>query len=194
MPSSRKAGVAVIGELFTDEIFAEFGLFPNWERKSSPGNSGGKVGGGAAITACSLAKLGVHVRVLGIVGSTDGSWVIDRLASFGIDCSGLEVESDEPTGVTVSASAREDRAFLTYYGANTHLAALLRRADTARVLASCRHVHFACAPETDADSELLATLRRRRSTISIDVQSHVSWLTRPESVNILRPMRYFLSQ
>jgi sugar/nucleoside kinase (ribokinase family) len=191
MPSSRKAGVAVIGELFADEIFAEFGALPKLGEECFARKFKREVGGGAAITACSLAKLGVHVRVLGIVGSADGSWVVDRLASFGIDCSGLEVESDEPTGVTVSASTHEDRAFLTYYGANTHLAALRRREDTARTLASCRHVHFACAPETDTDSELLATLRRRHSTISIDVQSHVSWLTRPESVNILRQCDIF---
>jgi sugar/nucleoside kinase (ribokinase family) len=191
MPSSRKIGVAVIGELFTDEIFAEFGALPKLGEECFARKFRREVGGGAAITACSLAKLGVKVRVLGVVGSADGSWVVDRLASFGIDCSGLQVEPDEPTGVTVSASTHEDRAFLTYYGANTHLAALLRRADTANVLASCRHVHFACAPETDADLALLATLRRRRSSISIDVQSHVSWLTRPESMNILRQCDIF---
>jgi len=63
---------------------------------------------------------------------------------------------------------------------------MLRRLDVSEVLASCRHVHFACAPEAEFDVPLFKSLRRRKCTISIDVQSHVSWLTRPESMKILK--------
>ena len=191
MTKAAKTGVGVIGELFADEVFSEFGALPKLGEERFARKFGREVGGGAAITACGLAKLGVPVQVFGVVGWADGSWLKERLASFGVDCSGVEFEDDEPTGVSVSASTREDRAFLTYYGANSHLSALLRRADTARALASCRHVHFACAPEAAEDSPLLAMLRRGRSTISIDVQSHVSWLTQPENVKILRQCDIF---
>ena len=191
MPNRGKSEVAVIGELFVDEIFADFGAFPKLGEEVFARRFRREIGGGAAITACGLAKLGVRVRVFGSVGKVDGKFVLDRLTSFGVDCSGVEFHAKEPTGITVSASTREDRAFYTYYGANSQLAGLRGRPDIAKALAASRHVHFACAPEADLDLPLFAKLRRGKCTISIDVQSHVSWLTRPESIKILRQCDMF---
>jgi hypothetical protein len=67
---------------------------------------------------------------------------------------------------------------------------MLRRPTTAAVLAAYQYVHFACAPDVDTDDKLFSSLSRR-SKISIDVQSHASWLTRPESLNILRHCTMF---
>src|SRR3954471_2444959 len=106
MPNRAKAGVAVIGELFLDEIFAYFGAFPKRGEECFARKFRREVGGGAAITACGLAKLGVQVGVVGSIGEADGQWLLDRLQSFGIDCSGLELDSAEPTGISVSASTR----------------------------------------------------------------------------------------
>ena len=186
-----KSRVAVVGEFFIDEIFTEFSALPKLGEECFARRFRREVGGGAAITACALAKLGVQVSVLGSIGKADGQWLVDRLKSFGVDCSGLEPDSSEPTGITVSASTREDRSFLTYYGANGKLETLLKRPETARILGKARHVHFACAPDADGDEGLLSFLRKRRRRISIDVQSHVSWLTRPESLNILRQCDVF---
>jgi ribokinase len=191
MARGKKRGVAVIGEFFIDEIFSEFNALPKMGEECFARKFQREVGGGAAITACALAKLGVPVAVFGSVGQADGQWVIDRLKSFGVNCSGLQLHSTEPTGVTVSTSTREDRAFLTYYGANMNLESLLRRAETAHALERARHVHFACAPDGENDGALFTALRRRRSRISIDVQSHVSWLTRSESLKILRQCDVF---
>jgi sugar/nucleoside kinase (ribokinase family) len=107
--------------------------------------------------------------------------MIDRLRSLGVDCSGLQLH----------VSTREDRAFFTYYGANSHLEDLLSRPKTSELLGACRHVHFACAPDAESESRLLAQLRRQRARISVDVQAHVSWLTQPESVGILRQCDMF---
>jgi len=111
MPVSQKAKVAVIGEFFIDEIFSEFTAFPKFGEEAFAGKFRREVGGGAGITACGLAKLGVSVKVLGTVGKADGQWVIDRLKSYGVDCSGLGFCVQEPTGVTACVSTREDRAF-----------------------------------------------------------------------------------
>ena len=191
MPASKKAQVGVIGEFFIDEIFSEFTALPKLGEEAFAGKFRREVGGGAAITACGLAKLGVSVKVLGTVGKADGEWVIDRLRSQGVDCSGLEYCQREPTGITASVSTREDRAFFSYYGANRQLRQLLVRATTADALAGCRFVHFACAPDAEADGKLFLFLRRQRCHISIDVQSHMSWLTRPESLLLLRQCDIF---
>jgi ribokinase len=191
MLTGKKNRVAVVGEFFIDEIFTEFNALPKLGEECFARKFRREVGGGAAITACALAKLGVQVSVVGSVGKADGQWLVDRLQSLGVDCAGLELDSTEPTGITVSASTREDRSFLTYYGANGKLQWILRRAETARILGNARHVHFACAPDSEADEPLLLALRKGRRRISIDVQSHVSWLTRPDSLNILRQCDVF---
>jgi sugar/nucleoside kinase (ribokinase family) len=108
-----------------------------------------EVGGGAAITTCGLAKPGVQVSVLGVVGRPDGDWVVSWLKSFGVDRSALEYHPTEPTGITASVSTREDRAFFSFYGANRPLGSLLDRSDAVARLARFRCVHFACAPDAD---------------------------------------------
>jgi sugar/nucleoside kinase (ribokinase family) len=177
--------VIVIGEFFIDEILSGFQALPKLGEEAFASTFSREVGGGAAITACGLARLGVRVAVMGAVGKQDGDWVIRRLEASGVDSSGLESDSSEKTGLTVSISTREDRAFLSYYGANRLLSRLLAKAETTQILASARHVHFACAPDGERDLVLFQSLRRKGCRISIDVQSHYSWLTRPESMNLL---------
>ena len=98
----------------------------------------------------------------------------------------LTLHPTEKTGLTVSVSTREDRAFFSYYGANQLLARMLGNPQTLERMKAARHIHFACAPDSTLDEPLFLSLRRRRCRVSIDVQSHISWLTRPESLNILR--------
>jgi len=191
MKADPSHSVVVVGEFFIDEILSEFQYLPKLGEESFARKFRREAGGGAAITACGLAKLGVNVAVLGTVGRTDGSWLIDRLKECGVSCSSLELDAAEPTGLTVSVSTREDRAFFTYYGANQRLPSLLARAETLQAMKKARHVHFACAPDSELTVGLFAALRRARCRISIDVQSHMSWLTRPDSLRILRSCDVF---
>jgi sugar/nucleoside kinase (ribokinase family) len=186
MARARTPVVVVIGELFVDEILSDFQALPKLGEEAFARRFHREVGGGAAITACALARLGVSVLILGVVGKTDGRWVHDRLTAAGVDCSAIAYHADEPTGLTVSVSTREDRAFFTYYGANRGLRQLLNSPETLRAVRRARHVHFACSPDAELDAGLFAAIDRRRCRISIDVQSHISWLTRPESLTILR--------
>src|SRR5206468_7493980 len=114
MPDAKIWDVVVVGDLFIDEVLSDFYSLPKLGEECFARKFRREVGGGAAITACGLAKLGVQVCVVGSIGEADGQWLLDRLQSFGIDCSGLELDSAEPTGISVSASTREDRSFLTY--------------------------------------------------------------------------------
>src|SRR5689334_2400496 len=115
---SAKPEVIVVGEFFIDEVLSGFQSLPKLGEESFARRLHREVGGGAAITACGLAKLGVRVAVLGAVGREDGSWIVNRLTHCGVDCSALEFDPEEPSGLTVSVSTREDRAFFSYYGAN----------------------------------------------------------------------------
>jgi ribokinase len=186
MADARYGKVVVIGELFVDEILSEFPNLPKLGEESFARKFRREIGGGAAITACGLAKLGVSVTVVGVVGKEDGSWVLKRLAACGVDASGVELHPGEPTGLTVSVSTREDRAFFSYYGANEWLPQTFRKPAAIDIMLRAQHVHFACAPDSQMDAVLFRKLRRRRCRISIDVQSHMSWLTKTENLELLR--------
>lgn len=186
MKRAKTWDVVVIGEFFIDEILSGFHALPKLGEESFARKFQRDVGGGAAITACGLAKLGVKVAVLGPVGKQDGDWVIERLADCGVHSIGLERHPGEPTGLTVSVSTREDRAFFSYYGANQRLPHIMRKPETLDAMAAARHVHFACAPDSELDLPLFQSLRRRGCRISMDVQSHFSWLTKPENLALLR--------
>jgi ribokinase len=188
---AAKPDVVVIGELFIDEILSEFHELPKLGEEAFAKRYLREVGGGAAITACALARLGVHVTVLGSVGKSDGDWLVNRLTSLGVMSSALVKDAAEPTGLTVSVSTREDRAFFSYAGANHRLPGILRRSSTLDLMLGARHVHFACAPDAELDAPLLAALRRQRCRLSIDVQSHFSWLTRAENLALLKQCDIF---
>ncbi len=188
MPRVR---VIVIGEFFIDEVLSEFQSLPKLGEEYFARRFRREVGGGAAITACGLARLGVDVTAIGMVGKEDGKWVINRLNSHGVNCSGLEVHAGEPTGLTVSVSTREDRAFFSYYGANEKLNDLLESPEVLKTLGNAKHIHFACAPASELESSLFRALAAWRCRISIDVQAHMSWLTRPDSLKILHKCDIF---
>ena len=178
-------------EFFIDEVLSDFHALPKLGEESFARRFRREIGGGAAITACGLARLGLRVGVTGAVGQEDGSWVVDRLISCGVDTSNLERHPDEPTGLTVSVSTREDRAYFSYYGANQQLGGVLKQTRTRRLMSQARHVHFACTPDY-SDLKLLAALRRKKTRISLDVGWHPSWLTDPRNIEILRAVDLFL--
>ena len=191
IPPRKSRDVVLIGEFFLDEILSGFHSLPKLGEESFARRFHREVGGGAAITACALAKLGMRVAVVGAIGREDGEFVKRRLNDSGVDTAWLRLHPDEPTGLTVSVSTREDRAFFSYYGANQWLPQILRKPETLELMATARHVHFACAPDHATDAPLFAELRRNRCRISIDVQAHYSWLTKPENFTILRQCDMF---
>jgi len=188
---AKTGNVVIVGEFFIDEILSEFHALPKLGEESFARKFRREVGGGAAITACGLARLGVHVAVIGVVGRQDGSWVTKRLTACGVDASAIELHPVEPTGLTVSVSTREDRAFFSYYGANERLPQILRKPGAKVLMSKARLIHFACAPDSQLDANLIQALRRQRCRISLDVQSHMSWLTKPDNLAILRQCDMF---
>lgn len=162
--------------------------FPSWPQ---PGTEAfarefhREVGGGAAISACGLAKLGSRTAVLGVVGHDSGEWVANRMKSIGVSTSQLRFDPVEPTGVTVAISTSEDRTFLTYHGANRCFQPMLAEAAASGGLANARHVHLAWAPGLDTAAELIAAIRAQGCSISLDVGWHEDWLADPRAIALL---------
>src|SRR5260370_17500950 len=172
---ARTLDVIVAGELYTDLILSGFDFWPEAGQESFAKAFHGEVGGGAANTACGLAKLGSAAAVFGVVGK-DGDWLIQQLERHGLGTSHISYDSVEPTAITVAVSTPEDRSFLTYPGANRSFPAALAEAAAARRLGVARHVHLAFPPELSTAPDLFAAIRANGCTVSLDVGWHVGWL------------------
>ena len=61
-----------MGDLFIDEVLSDFTSLPKLGEESFARKFRREIGGGAANTACGLAKLGWRVAALGVVGKEDG--------------------------------------------------------------------------------------------------------------------------
>src|ERR1700743_2426638 len=116
----KRCNAAVVGEIYMDHIFMGFESWPKPGEEVFTRQYAQEVGGGAAITACALARLGRAVSLIGVVGSEERPWLERRFANFGVSLDVLH-SGNGRTGVTVSVSTTEDRSFFTYIGENTHL-------------------------------------------------------------------------
>jgi len=128
------------------------------------------IGGSGAILACGAATLGLRVAITAVVGDDlFGRFVRDGLAERGVDVSGLEVDPDTPTGVTVVLSGVADRAILTMPGTIASLTA--ERIDPV-LLERARHVHvssyFLQSALTPSLPEVFDRVRARGGTTSVD--------------------------
>jgi sugar/nucleoside kinase (ribokinase family) len=191
--SDGRLDVLVAGDLFVDLVMGGFASWP-----PGPGQEVfaerfyKEAGGGACITACGLAKLGVKTGVLGVVGEVDGQWVLDRLRSNRVNTSLIEQSAQEPTAVTVSVSSAIERTFLTYMGANRELPAMLQRCASRGEFAKARHVHLASAPEPAEAANLFLTIAEQGCSLSVDVGWHPEWLSDARSREALHNVDIFL--
>jgi sugar/nucleoside kinase (ribokinase family) len=192
MSAPRPLDVMVVGDLFVDLVMSGFASWP-----ARPGGEllaesfCREIGGGAAITACGLAKLGAKVGVVGAVGETDGQWLVDRLETRGVNTSAIQRSSREPTAVTVSISSATDRTFLTYMGANRELPGMFKRVASRGELRKARHVHLAFAPEPAEAGNLFRELIAQGCTLSVDVGWHPEWLSNTDCREALRNVNIF---
>lgn len=187
----NRLDVIVGGDLFVDLIMSGFREWPHPGTEAVAEQLHREVGGGAAISACGLAKLGSRTAVLGAVGHDSGEWVRDRLKGAGVITSQLCFDGVEPTGLTVAVSTPEDRTFLTYHGSNRRFPSILAAAVESGELAKARHVHLTWAPDLDTASELFAAIRRNGCSISLDVGWHEDWLADPRALALLPMIEIF---
>lgn len=128
------------------------------------------VGGSGAIFACGAVRLGLRVGFVGVVGDdVFGRFMREELDARGVDTSGLLVDPDHPTGLTVVLSQPEDRAMLTALGPIGELSGA--RIDPT-LIANARHVHVtsyflqrALAPDLPG---IFADVRTEGGTTSVD--------------------------
>jgi len=192
VPSGMKRlDVLVVGEIYVDHILSGFEAWPGPGEEVLAKAYEREIGGGAANTACGLARLGKSVGLMAIAGRCEEQWLRARLDAFGVSTSFL-MALDGPTGVTVSVSTREDRSFFTHLGANAGLDALLSDADATSHLTAARHVHFAMPLSATLAGQILPVLTAAGCTTSLDVGYQPQWLADRANFATLGMIDHFL--
>lgn len=182
--------VAVVGEIYVDHVFSGFPVWPAPGEEVVTDAYVREMGGGAAATACGLAKLGRRVALVGLVGAEDLSWFRDRLAAFGVVADGL-VAGMGATGTTISVSTTQDRSFFTHVGVNRQVGALAA-GDGLATLRRARHVHFAMPLPRPVADMVLPVLAAAGITTSLDMGFQPSWLADPRNAATLAAVDHLM--
>jgi sugar/nucleoside kinase (ribokinase family) len=138
MRTDRKLDVIVAGDVNADLILTEVPpLEPGKEKLARDMEL--ILGGSSSITAFNLARLGLKVGFVGVVGEDFlGRFCAEKLRSAGVDVSCLHRSKRWKSGLTVWMTRRGRRAGVTYPGTIE----LLRASDVpASYLARARHLH-----------------------------------------------------
>jgi sugar/nucleoside kinase (ribokinase family) len=187
---SRRWDVALFGDCFIDHVLTGFPRWPQPGEEAFAQEYFRDAGGGALNMACGLARLGRQTALFSIVGPGDGDWLLHRIQDFGVDVSEIS-RGDLPTGLTVSVSAPEERAFFTYRGVNGALDATLRDPSLWERLAQSQHVHFAFAPEREPAIAAFEKLRAAGCVVTLDTGWHEDWLRDPSNIEVIRRTNVF---
>jgi sugar/nucleoside kinase (ribokinase family) len=171
----KKFDIAVVGEIYVDHVLTGFAKWPQPGEEVFTNEYAQEVGGGAAITACALARLGRSVSLIGVIGKNEMPWILQRLSSFGVPSAELRSRNGS-TGVTVSVSSNVDRSFFTYIGENARLEEQLAGDSILEHMSEARHVHFAMPITARLAERMLGRLCAAGCTTSLDVGHQEAWL------------------
>ena len=128
------------------------------------------IGGSGAIMACGAARLGLRTGLAGLVGADQfGEFMLHSVSERGVDATGVIVDPDVRTGLTVVLARPDDRAILTFPGA---IAAMTANRFDKGLIARARHVHVAAfflqTGLMPGLAEVLRSVRAHGATTSID--------------------------
>jgi sugar/nucleoside kinase (ribokinase family) len=179
------------GEIYIDHVFSGLTNWPSPGEEIFTRNYLREMGGGAAITACGLGRLGRTTAVLGVVGDVECAWMKQRFQDFGVTSNWLKHEEGS-SGVTVSVSVRDERSLYSYAGSNERLSEYLAAPALLEQLQNAAHVHFALPIQRQVARAVLPRLRGAGCTVSLDVGWQPQWYLEPENLQTCREIDYFL--
>ena len=187
----KRRDVAVVGEIYVDHVLTGFSTWPQPGEELFTKEYVREVGGGAAITACALARLGRSISLIGAVGIDEVPWLTRRLSTFGVSTDQLHT-GEGSTGVTISLSNSTDRSFFTFVGQNAHLETQLADDALLEKLTEHRHIHFAVPLSIELATRLLPVLHAASCSVSLDVGHQVAWLADAANLRTCAQVDYLL--
>ncbi len=169
--NSKKWDVFVYGDVNIDLVIPGVDRFPLPGQEEEVAVMETLVGGGAALFALGIGKLGLRPAFQGMVGDDCyGRMIREEFAARQVDTSLLSVSRTQKTGISISFTNQRDRSFLTMRGTNDSLDLSNVSMEAAR---QARHIHvtgYAGSANHDAYLSLLQRVKRETdATVSFDL-------------------------
>jgi len=156
-----RTDLLVVGEAFDDFVFHDLPHLPRLGEELKTESFHRAVGGGAIITATAARRLGTPTRVVSALSEIGEA----HLVRESVETHNLR-RAGEQSALTVALSTRNERAFVTFEGANLLVEDRLLRTLPAE---RARHLHAALAPRRPRDwATLFGRLRAEGTTVSWD--------------------------
>jgi len=167
----KKWDIYVYGDVNIDAIIKEADKIPPPGEEWEVDTIKTCIGGGAALFALGIGKLGLKTVFKGSVGSDlYGEYIKDTFNKLGIDTSLITTEEDKNTGVSLSFTNKNDRSFLTYRGTNDTIDIKNIRLEEVKL---AKHIHitgYMGSKNHDDYYNLIRLIKENTdTTISLDV-------------------------
>jgi sugar/nucleoside kinase (ribokinase family) len=187
----KRWDAVTVGQIYVDHVFSGLAHWPLPGEEVFTRNYLRELGGGAAITACGLGRLGRKTSVFGLAGQVERPWMKRRFREFGVMSRGLK-QVEGSSGVTLSVSVTSERSFYSFAGANDRLGEYLASPHIIEHLQCASHVHFAVPLERAIARLILPELKVAGCTVSLDVGWQPEWYLDAENLQTCREIDYFL--
>jgi sugar/nucleoside kinase (ribokinase family) len=137
--NTRDFDLLVVGDVNVDIILSGMAELPRPGTEALAEGLDFRSGGSASNCARAAARLGAKVAFMGLAGADSfGDFVLQALGDSGVNLEYARRSPDVKTGVTVSLSLADDRAFATYLGS---VAAFRIEDIDFSALGRARHLH-----------------------------------------------------
>ena len=154
----KKWDVYVYGDVNIDLVVPGVSSLPKPGQEDEVPVMDTYVGGGAALFALGIGKLGLHPVFQGEVGDDCyGELIRKEFAAKNIDDSLLETSRTKKTGISISFTNEKDRSFLTYRGTNAGIS--IDKVDIEGVK-NASHIHMTGYEGSKNHAAYLSLLKR----------------------------------
>ena len=171
---STQYDLVVAGEINPDLILSGPELEPHFGQAEILAEDAELTAGSSAVIfACGVARLGLRVAFVGVIGDDlFGHFMLDWLVEAGIDSKYVYIDPTLKTGLSVILNRGQDRAILTYPGA---IGALRGEQISDELLGQARHLHVTSYFMQTALQPGLPDLFRRARRLGLTTSLDTNW-------------------
>lgn len=161
--------VYICGDVNIDLLIPNVTCMPKGGTELVVDNMYTAIGGGAALTALGLAKLGISVDFEGNIHSDMyGDYILSEFKKAGVGIKHLHFSEKNKTGISLSFTNKDDRGFITYRGTNSEIdlsSVSVEHAGESRFM----HVTGYCGEKHDKYLDLLKRVKKAGVKVSFDL-------------------------
>lgn len=171
--NEKKWDVYVYGDVNIDIVIPGVEKFPEPGQEMEVPVMETFAGGGAALFALGIGKLGLHPVFQGEVGDDCyGDFIRKEFLKCHVDDFLLQTSKTQKTGISLSFTDKKDRSFLTYRGTNESLH--IDAVDIERVKGAS-HIHVTGYAGSSNHDAYLSFLKRIKEETQISVSFDLGW-------------------